>query len=123
MVLYKNLNHSFLFEFIIGLISLLVTFIAGVKGIAVLALLALRPFIFERSQNVPEQNYWELIYNIFRVSVILTTVSIILTFLIFKFYSFNAKDESIILLTVIPWFVLTHGLIGVVFAGSQKEII
>jgi len=119
-MVYKHLHHAFLFELLGGLIALFCVIAFGGKGVPALAVLALRPLILERSPNPPDERVWRLYYNAFKVSLFLTATTVVLTFFTFNFLSYNLQDHNLLLLTVVPWFFVIHGLVGAVLAWPHR---
>lgn len=112
---YKNLYRAFLFEIVIGLGCILTISLIGYKGLAALTILALRPFLLEREKIKDEKLYLEFSYKILLNSLIIIFLMIISISVIVQFIpQWEAKlpPMDILLITIIPFFLLTHGAIG-----------
>jgi len=112
---YKNLNIAFLIEILIGFGTILSISLIGYKGLSALAILALRPFILEREKIDDEKSYLQFSYKILSNSLFIIFLMIISVLIIIQFIpDWNSKlppTENILIL-VIPFFLLTHGVIG-----------
>jgi hypothetical protein len=112
---YKNLNIAFLIEILIGFGTILSISLIGYKGLSALAILALRPFILEREKIDDEKSYLQFSYKILSNSLFIIFLMIISVLIIIHFIpDWNSKlppTENILIL-VIPFFLLTHGVIG-----------
>lgn len=120
-LVYKHLHHAFLFELLGGLVALLAVITLGGKGVPALAVLALRPLILERSPDPPDERVWRLYYDAFKVSLLLTATTIIFTYVLFEFVGDDFQQHRVLLLTVVPWFLVIHGLVGAVLAWPRKH--
>ena len=112
---YKNLNIAFLIEILVGFGTILSISLIGYKGLSALAILALRPFILEREKIDDEKSYLQFSYKILSNSLFIIFLMIISVLIIIQFIpDWNSKlphTENILIL-VIPFFLLTHGVIG-----------
>ena len=112
---YKNLNIAFLIEILIGFGTILSISLIGYKGLSALAILALRPIILEREKIDDEKSYLQFSYKILSNSLFIIFLMIISVLIIIQFIpDWNSKlppTENILIL-VIPFFLLTHGVIG-----------
>ena len=117
--MYKSLTQAFLYQTIVGFLSVIAISAIGGKGIFILALIGLRPFILQREKSSPQKKLWEMYYKIGKLSVVLTSLMIIATYLlagiIFDVIIIN-NDWFIV---IIPFWVMTHGVIGIVHAGKK----
>jgi len=112
---YKNLNLAFLIEIFIGFGCIISISLLGSKGLASLALMALRPVFLEREIIKDDKRYWKFSYKIILNSVVIISLMIISILVIIQFIpQWQAKLPSfkILLIEIIPFFLLTHGVIG-----------
>lgn len=121
---YKNLNLAFLIEIIIGFGTILSISLIGYKGLTALILIALRPFLLEREEIDDEKKYWQFSYKIISSSLIIIFLMILSVFVIIQFIpAWKAKlpSSDILLLVIIPFFLLTHGVIGFINSSSLDQ--
>ena len=76
---YKNLFFSYSLEFLFGLSTTLLIVFLGPKSIVLLALFAIRPFILEKENITPQDEFWFYSFRLgkialFILSLIITTV-------------------------------------------------
>jgi hypothetical protein len=112
---YKNLNFAFFFEIIIGFGTILSISLMGNKGIAFLALMALRPIFLKRENIKDEKLYWQFSYKIILNSTIVLSLMIISILIIVQFipvWKVKLPSFEILLVELIPFFLLTHGVMG-----------
>ncbi len=112
---YKNLNFAFLLEIIIGFGTILSISLMGNKGIAFLALMALRPIFLKRENIKDEKLYWQFSYKIILNSTIVLALMIISILIIVQFipvWKVKLPSFEILLVELIPFFLLTHGVMG-----------
>jgi len=96
----------------------------GAKGIASLALIAIRPLVLEREKINDEKLYWQFSYKIMLNSVIIIFLMIISIFIIIQFVpAWKSKLPSfeVLLLVIVPFFVLTHGVMGIMNSSSLDQ--
>ena len=99
----------------VGFGTILSISLLGYIGIAALAILALRPLILERGKIEDEKLYLQFLYKILSNSLIIIFLMIVFIFIIIQFIpAWTAKlpPMDILLITIIPFFLLTHGLMG-----------
>lgn len=121
---YKNLNLAFLIEILIGFGTVLSISLIGYKGLTALVLIALRPFLLEREKIEDEKKYLQFLYKILSGSLIIIFLMILSIFVIIQFIpAWKAKLPSfdILLIVIIPFFLLTHGVIGFINLSSFKQ--
>jgi len=114
-VKYKNLTLAFLFEIVVGFGTILSISLLGYKGLAALAVLALRPFILEQEQIKDEKLYLQFSYKVLSNSLIIIFLMIVFEIIIIQFIpNWKAKLPPLenLLIIIIPFFLLTHGVIG-----------
>ncbi len=112
---YKNLNLAFLIEIIVGFGCILSIGLLGSKGLVSLILIALRPLILEQEKIENDKTYWKFFYRVYFHSIVVTSIFII----IFYFISFfhlrpDITKDHLLLLQLIPFFLLTHGVVGII---------
>jgi hypothetical protein len=121
---YKNLNLAFLIEIFIGFGCVLSISLLGAKGIASLALIAIRPFVLEREKINDEKLYWQFSYKIMLNSVIIIFLMIISILIIIQFipaWKTKLPSFEILIIELIPFFILTHGVIGILNTSSLDQ--
>ena len=121
---YKKLNIAFLIEIIVGFGTIVSISLIGYKGLSALAILALRPFVLEREKIEDEKSYLQFSYKILSNSLIIIFLMIISIFIIVQFIPiWNTKlpPMDILLITIIPFFLLTHGVIGFINLGILEK--
>jgi hypothetical protein len=123
---YKNLNLAFLFEILVGFGCIISISLLGNKGLTSLALIALRPFVLETEPIKNEKVYWQFSYKILLNSVIIISLMIISIFIIVQFipaWKTRLPSFEILIIEILPFFILTHGVIGFinVSALDKKE--
>jgi hypothetical protein len=82
---YKNLNLAFLVQILIGFGCILSISLLGAKGLASLALLAIRPLVLEKEKIKDEKRYWQFSYKIMLNSVIIIFLMILSILIIIQF--------------------------------------
>jgi hypothetical protein len=114
---YKNLNIAFLIEIFVGFGTVLSISLLGTKGLAALAILALRPFILQKENIEDKKSYIEFSYKILSNSLSIIFIMILSIIIILQFIPvWKAKLPSIevMFVVLIPFFLLTHGVIGII---------
>ena len=122
---YKNLNVAFLFEILIGLGCILSISLLGSKGMVSLAIIAIRPFVLEKEPIKNEKQYWQFSYKIMFNSVVIISLMIISILLIVQFFplwKLKLPSYEVLIIELIPFFILTHGVIGFInFSVFEKH--
>lgn len=123
-VKYKNLNLAFLIEIFIGLGCVLSISLLGVRGLVSLSLIAIRPLILEKEKIEDEKLYWQFAYKTMLNSVIIIFLMIISILIIIQFipvWKGKLPSLEILIIEILPFFVMTHGVIGIVNASSLDQ--
>lgn len=121
---YKNLNLSFLIQIFIGLGAILTISLIGYKGLATIAILALRPIVLEKEKIDPASAYLPFVFKVLSHSLIITAIFlVVLILIIFLFPDLSAHipTSEKILVQILPFFILTHGVIGLAYASNQEK--
>lgn len=121
---YKNLNLAFLVQILIGFGCILSISLLGAKGLASLALLAIRPFVLEKEIIKDEKRYWQFSYKIMLNSVIIIFLMILSILIIIQFipaWKTKLPSFEILIIELIPFFILTHGVIGILNTSSLDQ--
>lgn len=121
---YKNLNLAFLIEILVGFGTILSISLIGYKGLTALVLIALRPVFLERENIDDEKKYWQFSYKIISSSLIIIFLMILSIFVIIQFIpAWKAKlpSSDILLLVIIPFILLTHGVMGFINSSSFER--
>ena len=116
---YKSLPAAFLFQTIAGVLSIISVALLGSKGIAALAILALRPFLLEKTGVFPDQERWHFYYKIMEISVVCTALTIIFVYIFLEVFSHSVPFGRLWLLMVLPYFIFIHGLIGLILSTKN----
>jgi uncharacterized membrane protein YiaA len=120
---YKNLQIAFLIEIFIGFGTILSISLIGPKGLAALAILALRPILLDKEVIQDEKFYFQFSYKILQSSLLIIFIMIISLLVIMQFIPvWNAKLPSSekLLVTILPFFLLTHGVIGLINLSAKE---
>ncbi|MBE0550890.1 MAG: hypothetical protein IH619_00730 [Ignavibacterium sp.] len=122
---YKNLQLAFLIEMFVGFGTILSISIIGPKGLAALAILALRPIILEKEIIKDEKTYFQFFYKIIQNSLSIIFIMIVSLIIIMQFIPlWNAKlpPSENLLVIILPFFLLTHGVIGLMnYSNFDKK--
>ena len=121
---YKNLYISFLFEIFVGFGTIISVGFLGTKGLAALAILALRTFFLEKETIQEKKSYLEFSYKILSNSLSIIFIMIIFIILILQFIpSWKEKlpPIEVIFIVLIPFFLLTHGAIGLINLSNYNQ--
>jgi len=114
---YKNLQIAFLIEIFVGFGTILSISIIGPKALATLAVLALRPIILEKEIIKDEKTYFQFFYKIMQSSLSIIFIMIVSLIIIMQFipiWSANLPPSENLLVIILPFFLLTHGVIGLI---------
>lgn len=120
---YKNLNIAFLIEIFVGFGTVLSISLLGTKGLAALAILALRPFVLQKESIEDKKSYIEFSYKILSNSLSIIFIMIISIIIILQFIPvWKAKLPSVevMFIVLIPFFLLTHGVIGIINLSTKE---
>ena len=99
----------------VGFGTILSISLIGPKGLAALAILALRPILLEKEIIQNEKFYFQFSYKILQSTLVIIFIMIISLILIMQFIPvWNAKlpPSENLLIIILPFFLLTHGVIG-----------
>ena len=120
---YKNLNIAFLIEIFVGFGTILSISLLGTKGLAALAILALRPFVLQKESMEDKKSYIEFSYKILSNSLSIIFIMILSIIIILQFIPvWKAKLPSVevMFIVLIPFFLLTHGVIGIINLSTKE---
>ena len=112
---YKNINIAFLIEILVGFGTIISISLLGYKGLAALAILLLRPFVLEREKIEDTKSYLKFTYKILSNSLAIIFIMMMSIIIIIQFIpTWQMKLPSIdkLFILLIPFFLLTHGVIG-----------
>lgn len=113
---YKNLNIAFLIEIFVGFGTVLSISLLGTKGLAALAILALRPFVLQKESIEDEKSYIEFSYKILSNSLSILFIMLLSIIIILQFipvWKAKLPPIEVMFVVLIPFFLLTHGVIGI----------
>jgi hypothetical protein len=119
---YKNLFFSFSLEFLFGLITTLLIIFTGPKSIAFLALFAIRPFILERENITPQDDFWYYSFQLGKATLFILSFTIIIFYAIDEFlidenFLFNYRDRIIIFILI---YLFLHGVVGLISLRNRS---
>ena len=112
---YKNLQLAFLIEVLVGFGTILSISLIGPKGLATLSILAVRLIVLEKEKTKDEKSYFQFFYKILMSSLSIIFIMIVLLIIIMQFisqWSVKLPPTEILLIIILPFFLLTHGVIG-----------
>lgn len=118
---YKKTNIAFLFVIVLG--TILSANLIGPKGLLVLALMVLRPLVLEREKIEDAKSYLQLSYKILFSSLSIIFIMIVSIFYIIQFipiWKAKLPQIEILFIPLLPFFLLTHGVIGIVDISTQE---
>ena len=122
---YKNLQIAFLIEMFVGFGTILSISIIGPKGLAALAILAFRSIILEKEIIIDEKIYFQFFYKIIQSSLVIIFIMIISLIIIMQFipiWSAKLPPSENLLVIILPFFLLTHGVIGLMnYSNFDKK--
>ncbi|MFA5566914.1 MAG: hypothetical protein WDA77_13495 [Acidimicrobiia bacterium] len=122
----KNLlimkKYIFLIEVVVGILGIILVLFLGVKGIAILALYAITPFLKEKKEETIES---KLVFH--KTNSITFVVGILLLFLLFFIQDYKLITNTSLYVKDI-WFyvfitfsIFIHGLIGLILLKKFKK--
>ncbi len=121
---YKNLYIAFLFEIFVGFGTIISVGLLGTKGLAALTILALRSFFLEKESTQEKKTYLEFSYKILSntLSIIfLMIISIIIILQFIPIWKAKLPPVEVIFVVLIPFFLLTHGVIGLINLSNYNQ--
>ncbi len=121
---YKNLYIAFLFEIFVGFGTIISVGLLGTKGLAALAILALRSFFLEKESIQEKKTYLEFSYKILSNSlsiIFLMIISIIVILQFIPIWKAKLPPVEVIFVVLIPFFLLTHGVIGLINLSNYNQ--
>ena len=120
---YKNQNIAYLIEIFIGFGTIITISLIGPKGLAALAIIALRPILLERENIENTKDYFQGAYKILSSSLAIMFIMIVLIFIIVQFIPFwkeKLPPNEILFIIILPFFLLTHGVIGIISSSGRE---
>lgn len=121
---YKNLYIAFLFEIFVGFGTIISVGFLGTKGLAALTILALRSFFLEKESTQEKKTYLEFSYKILSNSlsiIFLMIISIIIILQFIPIWKAKLPPVEVIFVVLIPFFLLTHGVIGLINLSNYNQ--
>ena len=114
-----------MFEIFVAFGTILTISIIGPKGLAALAVMAIRPIILGREKIEDAKSYFQFSYKILQSSLSIIIIMIVSLIIIMQFIPlWNAKlptSESLLII-ILPFFLLTHGVIGLMnYSNFDKK--
>jgi hypothetical protein len=109
----------------VGFGTILSISIIGPKGLAALAILAFRSIILEKEIIIDEKIYFQFFYKIIQSSLVIIFIMIISLIIIMQFipiWSAKLPPSENLLVIILPFFLLTHGVIGLMnYSNFDKK--
>jgi len=115
MRIYKSYPKAFLFEIIVASLTLFGVALWGIEGIILIALFGLRPLILEVTDKEIDETFRTKHYNILKLSIVLTAVTIIAVYCISDLFYYSQLNADFFLRMILPYFILIHGCVGTLF--------
>lgn len=112
----------FLLELITGFLGIILVLLFGAKGIAVIALYAISPFLKSKSEQTVENKL--LFYKTNTLTCVFGFILLLVIFfcqdsILFTNTSLSVKDVWLYLF--VTFILFAHGIIGLVMCKSNKE--
>jgi len=121
---YKNLQIAFLIEIFVGLGTILSISLMGPKGLAALSILALRPIVLAKENIINEKSYFQFFYKTLQSSLVIIFIMIISLTIIMQFiplWNVKLPPAENLLVIILPFFLLTHGVISLINYSSFNK--
>ncbi len=119
-MMYKSLPAAFLFQSVVGALSIISISLSGPVWIAILAILGLRPFILKMVPIPQDSDSWKFYYRIMKASIVATAVTIIFVYIVFYLFSHSSPTRGLLLLMIPPYFIFIHGVIGLMYSLQRS---
>lgn len=119
---YKNLKAAFLIEIFVGFGTIIMIAALGPKGLAALSIIGLRPIFLEREELKDPKSYYQMFYKILSNSlaiIFIMMLSLIIINLFIPVYKTKLPSVEILFMIILPFFLLTHGVIGFITASNK----
>lgn len=111
-------------EIFVGFGCIISISLIGYKGLSALAILALRPLILEREKIDDEKSYFRFSYKILSNSLFIIFLMIIFEIIIIQFipvWSAKLPPVNELFIIIIPFFLLTHGIVGFINSTNLES--
>jgi hypothetical protein len=115
MRVYKSYPKAFMYEIFVATLTMLGVSFWGSTGLLLIALFGLRPLILKIENKDVDESFSHKHYKIFKLSTVLTAVTIILVYGISDLYLHTKIDSDFLLKMILPYFLLLHGCIGIIY--------
>lgn len=112
MKVYKSYPQVFLFQIAVASLTLISISFWGIKGLFIIALFGLRPFILEKVERDVDNTFWKQFYNIGKLSLAFTFVTLFVIYFILDLLDEAGNYSDYLLKLFIPYFMLIHGVVG-----------
>lgn len=125
MFSYKNMVLAYSFQIFWSLIWIILIFMYGKTGMLFFIFGALRPLVLARVPIKAEEIPWKQYYLIAKYAAIITCCAIILFYIIdilFLTDNFLIVNRYKIIGSIVPLFVLIHGVLGFLYLYINKRI-
>jgi hypothetical protein len=111
--MYKNLKLAYQIEVAAAILTLIAIGTFGEIGIAAITVIALRPALLERTKITPEAI--KMFYSVVMNSIIITLLTLLAFFLSTEYIFDIESDWRIIVILILPYFLLSHGIVGLIY--------
>jgi hypothetical protein len=121
---YKNLYIAFLYEIFAGFGTIISVGFIGPPGLATLAILGLRTFILDKENINDKKLYLEYVYKVLSNSLSIIFIMIISIVIIIQFipvWQAKLPPLDVILVVLIPFFIMTHGVVGIINYSNYHQ--
>lgn len=116
----RRLRRAFLFETIVGVVTLLGVMLLDQAGIALTALLIFRPWIAGRSDADDAEEVRRTYRDAFWISAGMTVLVLLLAYVAVGLEMTAAKGHLLLVfLLALPLFMVSHGLAGYLIASAR----
>lgn len=115
---FRNPRAVFLLQAAVGIASLASVLTMGRTGLALIAFLFLRPFVFRQDRGAPPDPVRALYTRTLKISLVIAGICLAGGFLAFREGFFGGVDGYLLLLLILPAYLVIHGVTGVVLAGG-----
>ena len=117
MVPSANPRNVFLFQAVVGLASLVSVLTMGRTGLALIAFLAFRPFLFRREPDDPTKRLYA---RTFRISIVVTALCLGAAWLAREAGMAGGTERFVLPLLAVPAYMVIHGITGCILAGPLR---
>lgn len=121
MRVYKSYTKASAYEILVASLTLFGIALWGGSGLALLALFGLRPLILKIENKNVDDNFWIKHFKVIKLSIVLTSVTIILVYGTAELILGSGIKSDFILKMILPYFILIHGCTGIIFFSRDQS--